>query len=170
MMNQAAGAFGRGTAPLTAQNIQAGSQPFYNAMMHQFTEGTGQGTLSDITSRFGALDSARSSGLGNVIGRQTASFAPAAQSMFLANRAQDAGTGLAGMRLGMGVGTQQDMLSQAQAGGQLQKWQMGLPGMDPRMNYLPLALGTPAFGNIGMPGQKSPMETLAPMLPFLMMM
>lgn len=170
LLNQSAGAFGRGVSPLNAQSIQQGSEPFFDAMMNQFTQGTGPGSQASIASNFGALDSARSSGLGNAIGRQTASFGPASQGMFLQNRAQDLQGGLAGMGLGAGIGARQDLLNQGGAQGALQKFQMGLPGMDPRMQNLSLSLGIPSFGNIGFPGTETPgaLEQFAPLLPFFL--
>lgn len=156
LAGQGAQAIGAGLAPLTAQNIQAGSQPFYEAMMNQFTQGTGPGTASNIAGQFGALDSARSSGMADRMAHQIGSnIMPAAQQMFMQGRGQQLQGGLGALGAGTNLAQYQDVLAQAQRQGQLQKWQMGRAGMDPRMQYMPLALGTPAFGNMGMPGSQS---------------
>ena len=182
MMGQAAQAYGQGIGgpmlePMTAETIQAGAQPYYDALMNQFTTGTGPGTAEWTANRFGAMDSARSSGMGQAIGRGTAGFGPQSMQMFMQanalNRQQQLQQqqqmmqgGLSGMGMGGDVAQMQDRLAQMQRAGQLQKWQMGLPGQDPRMQNLSLALGIPAFGNIGMPGQQTPsfMSQIAPAL------
>jgi len=172
MMEQGAQAYGQGIGgpmlgPMTAETIQAGAQPYYDALMNQFTTGTGPGTAEWTANRFGAMDSARSSGMGQAIGRGAAGFGPQSMQMFMQanalNRQQQLQQqqqmtqgGLAGMGMGGDIGQMQDRLAQMQRAGQFQKWQMGLPGQDPRMQNLSLSLGIPAFGNIGMPGYQTP--------------
>ena len=169
LMGQSAEALGQGLAPLTAQGIQQGSQPFLDAMMGQFQ---GQ-VVPEIAGQFGALDSARSSGMANVLGRAGAQLPGMAQNMFMQGRQQQLQGGLAGLGLGGNIAQDQDRLAQLFQQGQLQNWQMGLPGADPRTRNLSLALGIPAFGNIGMPGSQEPsmFSQIAPAIgPAMMMM
>ena len=57
------GQMGQLGQPMTAQGLQEGSQPYLDSMMGQFQ---GQ-VVPKIANQFGALDSARSSGLGQAI-------------------------------------------------------------------------------------------------------
>jgi hypothetical protein len=91
----------------------------------------------------------------NALGRAGAQLPGIAQQQFLGQRAAETGAGFQGLGFGAGIAGERDRLRQLYTQGQLQSWQMGLPGMDPRMQYLPLAMGTPAFANIGIPGSQS---------------
>lgn len=154
---QAGAAFGRGLQPLNAQSIQQGSQPFFDAMMNQFTTGTGPGTQEYIANQFGALDSARSSGMGQAIGRGTAGFGPAAIQQFLGNRQFETQAGLQGLGFGEDVAARRDLQRQATREGATEKFDRSRLGMNPMtLPLLQLGLGTPAFGNIGMPGSQMP--------------
>lgn len=148
--------------PLTAQALQQGSQPFLQSLMSQF-----QGdVVPQIAGQFGALDSARSSGLGQAIGRQASQLPGQAQQQFLGQRNLGFQQGLQGLQAGAGIAGRQDLLNQLFQQGQFQNFQMGQPGADPRTQNLSLALGIPAFGNIGFPGTQTPsiFSQLAPLL------
>jgi hypothetical protein len=151
LVGQSMGAVGRGLQPLTAQGLQQGSQPYLDSLMGQFQNQV----VPEIAGQFGALDSARSSGMANVLGRAGAQLPGIAQQQFLGQRAAETGAGFQGLGFGAGVAGEQDRLNQLFSQGRLQQWQMGQPGADPRMKFLPLALGMPAFGNIGLPGSQS---------------
>ncbi len=138
--------------PLTAQSIQQGSQPFLDALTSQFQ---GQ-VVPQIAGQFGALDSARSSGLGQAIGRQASQLPGQAISQFLNQRNTGFQQGLQGLSAGSGIANRQDLLNQLFAQGQFQNFQLGQAGADPRTRNLSLALGSQGFGNIGLPGSQTP--------------
>ncbi len=137
--------------PLTAEALQQGSQPFLDALQNQFQ----QQVVPDIAGQFGALGAARSSGLGEAIGRQASGLPVAAQNQFLNQRNQGFQQGFQGLGVGGQVAGQQDLLNRLFAQGQFQNFQLGLPGADPRTRNLGLALGTRAFENIVTPGTQT---------------
>lgn len=148
----AQGALGQFGQPLTADALREGSQPFLDALTSQF-----QGdVVPQIAGQFGALDSARSSGLGQAIGRQARNLPGQAQNQFLNQRNLGIQQGFQGLGLGAGFANQQDRLNQLFQQGQFQNFQLGLPGADPRTRNLGLALGSQGFGNIGLPGSQTP--------------
>lgn len=155
--------------PLTAEALQQGSQPFLDSLMGQFQ----QQVVPDIAGQFGALGAARSSSLGEAIGRQASGLPGQAQQQFLNQRNIGIQQGFQGFGAGGQVAGQQDFLNQLFAGGQFQNFQLGLPGADPRTRNLGQALGTPAFGNFGIPGTETPslFSQIAPAIgPAMMMM
>lgn len=129
--------------------------------------------VPDITNRFASMDSARSSGMNEAIAREAANMnlglnaqmAPMAFSATESDRtrmlqaAQSATqAGMSGMQFGQGVAGQQQALAQTDVAGNLQAWQMGLPGADPRVNQLLPYAFTPRPGGaaIGIPGTTTP--------------
>lgn len=150
MVNQGAGAMQGAMQPLNAQSLQQGSQPYLDSMMGQFQNQV----VPQIAGQFGALDSARSSGMANVMGRQASQLPGMAQNQFLNQRAGDFSRGLQGMGMGMNISQLQDAMMQAQRQSATDLWGMSRPGYE-RMGMENLAgqvFGTPAFGNIGIPG------------------
>ena len=152
LLGQSGQALGQLGQPLTAEALQQGSQPFLDALTNQFQ----QQVVPDIAGQFGALGAARSSGLGEAIGRQASGLPIAAQNQFLNQRNQGIQQGFQGFGAGGQVAGQQDFLNQLFAGGQFQNFQLGQLGADPRTRNLGQALGTPAFGNLGIPGTQTP--------------
>ena len=138
---QAMGQFGQ---PLTAQAMQQGSQPFLDSLMSQFQ---GQ-VVPDIAGQFGALGAARSSGLGDAIGRQASQLPGQAQNQFLNQRNMNFQQGMQGMQLGGQVASQQDLLNQLFSQGQFQKWGMGQQGQHPLVQQLMSMVTTPTYENI----------------------
>lgn len=146
---QALGQFGQ---PLTTQGLQQGSQPFLDSLQGQFQNQV----VPQIANQFGALDSARSSGLADRLGRAGSQLPGQAQQQFLNQRNIGFQQGLQGLQAGAGIAGRQDLLNQMFAQGQFQNFQLGQPGADPRTRNLGQALGTPAFGNFGIPGTQTP--------------
>jgi len=64
--------------------------------------------------------------------------------------------GLSGLGLGTDIASQQQALAQQDVTGEFQKWQMGLEGMDPRVQMLMNQSFTPSYSYIGMPGTQTP--------------
>ena len=137
--------------PLTAQGLQQGSQPFLQSLQNQFQ----QQVVPGIANQFSALDSARSSGLADRLGRAGSQLPGQAQQQFLNQRNIGIQQGFQGFGAGGQVAGQQDFLNQLFAQGQFQNFQLGQLGADPRTRNLGTALGTPAFGNIGFPGTQT---------------
>ena len=137
--------------PLTAQSLQQGSQPFLDSLTNQFQ----QQVVPQIAGQFGALDSTRSSGLGTAIGRQASQLPGQAQQQFLNQRNLGFQQGMQGLGAGQGIAGQQDLLNQMFSQGQFQNFMLGREGANIQSQNLGTALGTSAFGNIGLPGSQT---------------
>ncbi len=137
--------------PLTAQALQQGSQPFLDASLNQFQ----QQVVPQIAGQFGALGAARSSSLGEAIGRQASGLPVAAQNQFLNQRNLGIQQGFQGFGAGGQVAGQQDLLNQLFSQGQFQNFLLGRQGANIQSQNLGAALGTRGFENIVTPGTQT---------------
>ncbi len=155
---EALGDFGQ----LSGEQLQQGSQPYLDALMSMFKGQVAPG----IAGQFGAMDSARSSGLGQAIGQQASGLPGQAMNQFLGQRQFDQNAALQSLGFGAQMGTGQDILNQAIRSGDIAKYMGQQVGGDPRLNNLGLALGTDAFDTIYNPGTTSAsnLATLGPTL------
>ncbi|KKN77704.1 hypothetical protein LCGC14_0358300 [marine sediment metagenome] len=151
LIGQSQQALGQLGQPLTAQALQQGSQPFLQSLLGQFQ---GQ-VVPQIASQFGALDSARSSGLGQAIGRQASQLPGLAQQQFLNQRNTGLQQGFQGLQAGAGLAGQQDFLNQLFSQGQFQNFLLGRQGANIQSQNLGTALGTRGFENIVTPGTQT---------------
>jgi len=146
------GQLGQLGQPMTAQGLQEGSQPYLQSLMGQFQNQV----VPQIANQFGALDSARSSGLGQAIGRQASALPGMAQQQFLGQRQNDIGNAFRGMGMGNMVAGQSEQLDQMFNQNRLQNYGLQQQGSNPLLPlFAQLGLGTPAFGNMGLPGSQS---------------
>ena len=163
------GQMGQLGQPMTAQGLQEGSQPYLDSMMGQFQNQV----VPQIANQFGALDSARSSGLGQAIGRQASALPGMAQQQFLGQRQNDIGNSFRGLGYGNMVAGEAERLDQTFNQNRLQNYGLQQQGSNPLLPILAqLGLGTPAFGNMGVPGTQTPsmFSQLAPALGNLALM
>lgn len=129
--------------------------------------------VPDITNRFASMDSARSSGMFDALAREAgnmnlgmnAQMAPMAFGAAQNDRTRQlqaaqiqTQAGMSGLGFGQGVAGGEQALAQADVAGNLQKFQMGLPGADPRTNQLLPYAFTPRPGGaaVGIPGSYTP--------------
>ena len=146
------GQMGQLGQPMTAQGLQEGSQPYLDSMMGQFQNQV----VPQIANQFGALDSARSSGLGQAIGRQASALPGMAQQQFLGQRQNDISSAFKGLGFGNMVAGQSEQLDQMFNQNRLQNYGYQQQGSNPLLPLLAqLGMGTPAFSNMGMPGTQS---------------
>ncbi len=175
-----------GTTPLAAQGFAQGMQNLNQPGMgmDDFTRQVGDPlaewqqnqfmnrAVPDITNRFASVDSARSSGMFDALAREAgnlnlgmnAQMAPMAfgaaendRTRMLQAAQTQTQAGMSGLGFGQGVAGQQQALAQADVAGNLQKFQMGLPGGDPRLALLGTAFtGVSGGGTVGIPGSYTP--------------
>jgi hypothetical protein len=115
-----------------------------------------ENVVPDIAGQFGALDSARSSGLGRAIGRGAAQLPAMAQQQFLGQRQFDINKAFQGLGVSNLIAGQAEQLNQMFARGAVEDALRALPGGDPRTRNLGLALGTPTLATMGVPGTQTP--------------
>jgi len=137
----------RGLAPQGAAAMGRMADPTQNM---QYAQQLFEPIQDQIANRFATAGGARSSGFGQALGR---GFAQGVMPQVLNQQAIGAQGALGAGQSAAGM---ENLMRQQDIRGQLQKWQMGLPGSDPRTRWMSTSLGVPAFGNIGLPGYQEP--------------